>query len=219
MNDRLDPRLDPAATDYVLSTTRSVRRRLDLERPVEREVVLDCLRLAIQAPTASNRQMWRWLVVDDPQVREGVAALYAEETVPRIQRRRARTEDPQTLRVLDSAMHLTEVLARVPVLLVPWLAERTDAPRPTPPVAFYGSIFPAIWSFQLALRSRGMGSALTTPFGSRLEPRYRDLLGLPHESTPIALLPVAYTVGDEFKPARRPPVEEIVRWNRWSDDA
>ncbi|WP_084144729.1 nitroreductase family protein [Amycolatopsis jejuensis] len=210
-------RLNVEATDYVLATTRSVRRRLDLERPVEREVILDCLRLAVQAPTASNRQMWRWLVVDDPEVRKGVAELYARDTVPRIERRRERVDDAQTQRVFDSALRLTEILARVPVLIVPWVEELPDGPRSTPPAAFYGSIFPAIWSLQLALRARAMGSTLTTPFGGKREPQYRALLGLPDNGTPIALLPVAYTLGEDFKPARRPPIEDITRWNRWTD--
>lgn len=210
-------RLNPEATDYVLTTTRSVRRRLDLDRTVDREIVRECLEVAVQAPTASNRQTWRWLAIDDPQVRAGVAELYASETIPRIERRQARIADPQTLRVFDSALHLAQVLARVPVLVVPWLDELPDGPRATPPVAFYGSIFPAIWSFQLALRARGLGSTLTTPFGSKLEPQYRELLGLPDSGTPIALIPVAHTIGDEFRAAKRSPIEEITRWNRWTD--
>jgi nitroreductase len=213
----MNERLDPEATDYVLTTTRAVRRRLDLDRAVDRGIVLDCLRVAVQAPTASNRQTWRWLVIDDPQVRQDVAALYASETIPRIERRLARFDDPQTQRVLKSAMHLAQVLARVPVLVVPWLDELPDGPRATPAVAFYGSIFPAIWSLQLALRSRGLGSTLTTPFGSKLEPQYRELLGLPDSGTPIALIPVAHTLGVDFRPAKRPPIEEITRWNRWSE--
>ncbi|MGC0417708.1 nitroreductase family protein [Embleya sp. AB8] len=213
----MNHRLNIAATDYLLTTTRAVRRRLDLERPVEREVIVECLGLAVQAPTASNRQMWRWLVVDDPDVRAGIADLYAQENVPRIERRRRRIEDPQTRRVFDSAMHLARVLERVPVLIVAWVDELPDGPGATPPAAFYGSIFPAIWSLQLALRSRALGSALTTPFGGSLEPRYRELLGLPDTGTPIALLPVAHTIGDDFRPARRPPVEEVTRWNRWTD--
>lgn len=210
-------RLNVEAIDYVLATTRSVRRRLDVGRPVEREVILDCLRLAVQAPTASNRQMWRWLVVDDPEVRAGIADLYAQDTVPRIERQRERVDDPQTRRVLDSATYLTEILAQVPMLIVPWIEELPGGPRPTPPAAYYGSIFPAIWSLQLALRARAMGSTLTTPFGGKREPRYRALLGLPDDGTPIALLPVAYTVGEDFTPAQRPPIEEITRWNRWTD--
>lgn len=210
-------RLDPEVTDYILTTTRSVRRRLDLERVVERDVVRECLEIAVQAPNASNRQTWRWLAIDDPEVRAAVAELYASETIPKIERRRALTEDPQTLRVLDSAMHLAQVLAQVPVLIVPWLDEPLDGPRATSQVAFYGSIFPAIWSLQLALRSRGLGSTLTTPFGSKAEPLYRELLGLPDGGTPIALVPVAHTIGVDFRPAKRSPVEEITRWNRWTE--
>ncbi|GAA4383000.1 nitroreductase family protein [Actinomadura verrucosospora] len=210
--------MDIAATDHLLSTTRAVRRRLDLERPVEREVILECLRLAVQAPTGGNKQAWRWLVVDDPAVRADVADLYAHRTLETIDRQYPRIRDPQTRRVYDSARYLATVMARVPVLIVPCVRGRLDGPGAANAAAFYGSIFPAIWSLQLALRSRRMGSVLTTPFVGEDERRYTEILGLPDTMTPIALLPVAYTIGDEFRPAERPPIETITRWNRWTDE-
>ncbi|GAA3942420.1 nitroreductase family protein [Actinomadura viridis] len=209
--------MDITATDRLLSTTRAVRRRLDLERPVGREVILECLRLAVQAPTGGNSQAWRWLVVDDPEVRAAVADLYTPRTLAIIDRRYPHIRDPQTRRVYDSARYLATVLARVPVLIVPCVEGRPDDPGAAPPAAFYGSIFPAIWNLQLALRSRRMGSVLTTPFTGGDERRYAEVLKLPGTMTPIALLPVAYTIGDEFKPAARPPIETITRWNHWTE--
>ena len=210
--------MDIAVTDHLLSTTRAVRRRLDLERPVEREVILGCLRLAVQAPTGGNNQAWRWLVLDDPEVRAQVADLYARHTLPVIEGRYPRLQDPQTRRVYDSARYLAEVLPRVPALVVPCVQGRFDGFNAAHPAAFYGSIFPAIWSLQLALRSRGMGSVLTTPFEGEIERQYAEILHLPDTMTPIALVPVAYTIGEEFKPAQRPPIETITRWNRWSEN-
>lgn len=120
--------MDISITDQLLSTTRAVRRRLDLERPVEREVVLECLRLAVQAPTAGNQQSWRWLVLDEPDVRAKVADLYTRRTLPVIERRYPRLNNPQTKRVYDSARYLATVLPRVPVLIVPCVAGRPEGP-------------------------------------------------------------------------------------------
>lgn len=208
--------MDITVTDELLTTTRAVRRRLDLERPVRRDVVLDCLRVAIQAPTGANKQNWRWVVVDDPDVRASIAKTYAGHTL-RVIERSYDTLDEQSKRVYDSARYLTGVLDRVPVLVIPCVSGRPDAPDAPPAAAYYGSIFPAIWSFQLALRSRGMGSVLTTPFVGRLEAEYAEILRLPATITPIALLPVAYTVGDKFKPAARRPIESVTHWNGWQE--
>lgn len=207
---------DLGQTDLLLSTTRAVRRRLDLERPVEREVLLDCIRLAQQAPTASNTQTWRWLVVTDPGLRAELAAIYrtiAEAALP--QARRAHANDPQTERVYDSAEWLARHLHEVPVHVIPCIGAPYDpGTGNATAAAVYGSIFPAIWSFQLALRSRGLGSALTTLHLYR-EAEVARLLGIPETVSQAGLLPVAYTVGTEFRPARRPPPETITSWNRW----
>ncbi len=207
---------DLECVDRLLSTTRAVRRRLDLEKPVPRELLLDCIRLSQQAPTASNTQTWRWLVVDDPGKRRELGELY-RQGIPAIQASRQQlTADAQTHRVYDSASWLAEHLGEVPVIAVPCVVGRL--PEPTPLViaaSVFGSIYQAVWSFQLALRSRGLGSTFTT-MHLLFEEQARKLLDIPEDVTQVALLPVAYTKGTGFKPAARPPAESIVHWNRWS---
>jgi nitroreductase len=200
-------------TDLLLSTTRSVRRRLDLERPVERGVVLDCIRLAVQAPTASNSQGWRWLIVDDPTVRTALGELYERMGVL-LKAYSREGASAQTNRVLDSAVLLAGLMSRVPMLVVPCIEGRLADTSPITASSFYGSIVPAIWSFQLALRSRGLGSCYTT-LHLVLENEARELLGIPEDVTQVALLPVAYTIGPDFKPAVRGPVEDITYANHW----
>jgi nitroreductase len=205
---------DNTAVDHVLSTTRSVRKRLDLGRPVPRDVVLECLRLAIYAPTGGNTQGWRWVVVDDPEQRAQLAALYKRRADPYLGGWRTVTPDEPNA-VLDSADYLAQHLHEVPVFVVPCLLGRLSATPSTEDTAgFFGSILPAVWSFQLALRSRGLGSCFTT-LHLAYEREAAELLGIPDTVTQAALIPVAYTKGDEFKPAARRPVEEITYWNRW----
>ena len=206
---------DLSETDRLLSTTRAVRRRLDLDREVPRGVVLDCIRLSQQAPTPSNQQTWRWLVVDDPGIRSELARIYreiGEAALPAARQQMAR--DAQTHRVYDSAEALLETLHRVPTLVVPCVSQPYDGSNLASASAFFGAIFPAIWSFQLALRSRGLGSTLTTIHLFRAG-EVAKLLGIPDDVTQVALLPVAYTVGSDFKPARRPAPESITHWNHW----
>ena len=203
-------------TDLLLSTTRAVRRRLDLGRPVERQVILNCIRLAQQAPTASNTQTWRWLVVADAGLRAEIAAIYraiADAALP--QARAAMAGDAQTERVYDSAEWLARHLEEVPIHVIPCIGAPYDpSTGNASAAAVYGSIFPAIWSFQLALRSRGLGSTLTTLHLYR-EADVARLLGIPDDVQQAGLLPVAYTVGTGFRPARRPPPETITSWDRW----
>ena len=207
---------DTDVTDHLLSTTRSVRRRLDLDRAVKPEVILDCIKLAQQAPTGSNAQGWRFVVVTDPQKRARLAELYRKGAAGYDPARYAIDDKPisaQTERVWTSAQHLIAVIDQVPVLVIPCLRGRLTDVRAASP--FYGSIVPAIWSFMLALRSRGLGSVYTT-FHLRYETEAASLLGIPPDVTQVALIPVAYTLGTEFKPAARPPAETIVSWNQWS---
>jgi nitroreductase len=206
--------IDTAATDHLLKTTRAVRRRLDLERPVEREIILDCLRLAVQAPTASNDQAWRWVVVTDPVMRAELARIYLESGAEHIRSRADQERDPQTRRVLESALHLTEILGRVPVHVIPCIEGRVDNAPNIMAASHYGSIIPAAWSFMLALRSRGLGSVWTTLHLLK-ETEVAALLGIPADVTQVALIPVAHTTGGDFRPATRPPVEDITYWNGW----
>lgn len=206
---------DLATVDRLLSTTRAVRKRLDFSRTVPRDVVLDCVRLSQQAPTASNTQRWRWLLIDDPQLKRALGAIY-REGIPAIRWSMEQTaHDDQTRDVYDAALWLAERLGDVPLLAIPCLAERLPDGAPLVVAASaFGSIYPAVWSFQLALRSRGLGSTFTT-LHLLYEQRVRELLGLSDDVTQTAMLPVAYTKGLDFKPGKRPPVESIVRWNRW----
>jgi nitroreductase len=201
-------------TDKLLATTRSVRRRLDLERPVERDVLLECLRLAVQAPTGGNAQGWRWLIVDDPDTVAELGAIYQRMGERYLASYRGDEMTDQTLRVLDSADYLSEILGRVPAMVVPCIKGRLADTSPISAASFYGSIIPAVWSFQLALRSRGLGTCFTTLHLAH-EKEAAELLGIPDDITQVALLPVAYTTGDDFRPAARGPIEHITYFNGW----
>ena len=207
---------DLAQTDALLSTTRSVRRRLDLDRPVDRALLEQCLELAIQAPTGGNAQSWRWLVIDDPAAKAAVGESYrrmAERFLPLY--RRGVGPDPQTARVLDSAEYLAGVIGRAPVLVIPCIEGRLRDTSPMAAASTYGSILPAVWSFQLALRSRGLGSCFTTLHLADEETAAK-VLGIPSDVTQVALLPVAYTRGTDFAPAVRRGIARITYWNRWN---
>jgi nitroreductase len=198
-------------TDRLLTTTRAVRKRLDLDRPVPRELILECLRVAIQAPTGGNRQGWRWVVVDDPEKKAALADLYRAGWKPYLQAARdaraAQGLDSDTA-VSESADYLADRMHEVPVMVVPCLLDRGDGP------GFWGSILPAAWSFMLAARSRGLGTSLTTVHLFR-EAEANELLGIPDTVSQAALIPVAYYTGEGFKTAKRRPVEEITYWNTW----
>jgi nitroreductase len=207
---------DLTETDRLLSTTRAVRKRLDLDRPVEREVILDCLRLAVQAPTASNSQTWRWMVVTDPEKRKVIADSYRKMGEGYLAQAAKEERDPQGKRVYESAFALTEFLERVPVHVIPCVSHTFDPSVNAIAAGIYASIIPAAWSFQLALRSRGLGSAWTTLHLFDAD-TVAEALGIPEDVTQIALLPVAYTIGTDFKPAQRPPVENITYWDTWGE--
>ena len=209
------PVFDTAETDRLLSTTRAVRKRLDLDRPVPREVILDCLRLAVQAPTGSNAQKWRWLIVTDAAKRAELARIYNDSGRAYLQSAAGQDLDAQTRRVYESALYLCEILDQVPVHVIPCVEGRVDD-RPSPRAAsFFASVIPAAWSFMLALRSRGLGSAWTTLHLFQ-EKEAAEVLGIPYnEVTQVALLPVGYTRGTDFKAAERPPVEGITYWDKW----
>lgn len=202
---------DLATVDRLLSTTRAVRRRLDLERPVERDVLLDCIRLAQQAPSGENRQPWRWVVVTDAGVRKALGAIYAKG-IPAIRASAAGAADPTPH---HEAEWLAERLGDVPALVLACVVGRPPATFiPILGSSIYGSILPAVWSFQLALRSRGLGSVLTT-LHLLFEDEVRALLGIPDDVLQVALLPVAYTKGTDFRAARRPPVESVTFFEAW----
>jgi nitroreductase len=208
--------IDTRAADELLTTTRAVRKRLDLTRPVPREVILECIRIAHQAPTAGNMQTWRWVVVTHAAKRAAIAELYracAGDYFARAIAQARESGQAQTARVYDSAQYLADHMHEVPALVIPCLTGRPGESMPAQ-AAFYASVYPSVWSFNLALRARGLGTALTTLHLFR-EKEVAALLGVPDDVTQAALLPVAYTVGGDFKPAQRPPVEDLVSWDQW----
>jgi nitroreductase len=210
--------------DALLTTTRSVRKRLDLTRPVEPEVIRECLELALQAPTGSNSQGWHFVVVTDPGQRQALATLYRkgaaqymEQRVPVLQKQVASSEQEAAAlaRVLDSGQYLIDHLHEVPVHVIPCIQGRTDHQPIIVQAARWGSIMPAAWSFMLAARSRGLGSSLTS-FHLFFEQEAAQVLGIPYEQVmQAALIPVAYTLGTDFKPAARKPLESVLHWDQW----
>lgn len=197
--------------EMLLTTTRSVRRKLDLDRPVEAEVITDCLRIAMQAPAAGAMlQGIRWIVIREAGLKAAIARHVREPGLAS----QARYGDRVAPATLASGRHLLEVLHRVPVLVLSCLVGR-PGPDPVYANAFYGSAYPAIWSFQLALRTRGLGTTITGYHLSGHEADVAALLGIPEDVTQIALLPVAYTTTDTFRPAARPVVDDITYYERW----
>src|SRR5258707_6908019 len=209
--------------DTLLTTTRTVRKRLDLARPVEPEVIRECLELALQAPTASYSQDWHFVVVTDPQQRQALATLYRkgaarymELMAPVFQQRMASSEqEARTLaRIVGSGQYLIEHLHEVPVHVIPCIQGRTEHLPIIAQAVRWGSIMPAAWSFMLAARSRGLGSSLTS-FHLVFEQEAAVLGILYQEVMQARLIPMAYTLGTEFKPAAPQPLESVSHWDRW----
>jgi nitroreductase len=206
--------------DEVLTTTRSVRKRLDLEKPVPREVLTECLELAIQAPTGSNAQEWQWVFVEDADKKKAIADIYRANATPYLDQpkpRRGDIRDEQIGSVMGSAKYLNEHFHEVPVMLIPCLRGRAENSRIGSSASFWASLFPAAWSFMLALRSRGLGSTWTTlHLAGDGERQAAELLGIPYEKySQGGLFPIAYTKGTDFRPAKRLPVETIMHWDSW----
>jgi nitroreductase len=208
-------------TDELLTTTRAVRKRLDLARPVERSVIEECLAIAQQAPSASNRQHWGFVVVTDPAKRAAIGELYgnswrqynASRPAPAAPLSNERAAIRK--RVLSSAMYLSDNMGKVPVLVIPCVLGRAEGQPIETQAATWGTILPAAWSFMLAARARGLGTVWTTLHLVH-EKEIAEILGIPYDDVmQAALIPVAYTVGSDFKPGPREPVESIVHWDQW----
>ncbi len=207
------------SVDEVLTTTRSVRKRLDFDKPVPRDVLMECLELAIQAPTGSNAQGWQWVFVDDADKKKALADIYRKSGDWYLSQPKPQYEDVRGERmefVIDSAKYLAKHLHEVPVILIPCLEGRVEEFR-LMSSSFWASLFPAAWSFCLALRSRGLGSTWTTlHLLGEGEKQAAEILGIPYEKySQGGLFPIAYTKGTDFRPAKRLPVAEITHWNSW----
>lgn len=206
--------------DEVLTSTRAVRKRLDFDKPVPMELITECLEQAVQAPTGSNKQGWEWLVVTDADKRMALAELYrkgfdmyrgAQGSAP------PAPDQAQQDRVIDSASFLAENFHRVPVMLIPCMPGRLDGLPNMAATSTLGSIHPATWSFMLAARERALGTAWTT-IHLMFEKEAADILGIPFEEyTQTALITVGYSIGTEFKLAKRPPVQTVMHVDTWGD--
>jgi nitroreductase len=200
--------------DELLTTTRSVRRRLDLQRPVERGTVEECLQLALQAPSAANRQSGYWILIDDPVLRADIARIYRDARRDPTLDRVPGDRPPLDASIAASGQYLADNLHRVPILVVPTIAEGLARSSTYGQASTWGSILPAVWSFMLALRSRGLGSAWTTTSLKR-EQDMAEVLGIKDSGLVQAgLFPVAYTIGTQFKPGRRGELTSSFGWNR-----
>lgn len=206
------------SVDEVLTTTRAVRKRLDVTKPVPRKVLEECLELALQAPNGSNRNTWRWIIVDDPEM---VAKLANEYKAAMGLLNSGAMPTPNPLgsgipredKILESAYALAEKLDKMPAILIPLMPGRPDGKSVVEQASMWGSIVQAVWSFMLALRERGLGSIWAT-VSSRREKEIAELLGIPYEEyTQVGFFPIAYTVGTEFKKAWRKPVSEVLSYN------
>jgi nitroreductase len=208
--------LDVGTVDRLLTTTRAVRKRLDLTRPVPPDVITECVRLATQAPSAADAQNWRWVVITEPGLRKEIADIRRADDLAFIQAKVAGLGPGPERRRMESALYLLEHLHEVPVLVLPYVLD-LDLDglegQPVPPALLYGSIFPAVWSFQLALRSRGLG---TTPLAAPDERAIAQVIGAPEDAHLSAFLPVAYYIGESFRPAARRPVDEVLAWDGWT---
>ena len=222
--------LDLRSVDHVLRTTRSVRKRLDLSRPVPRALIEECLDIALQAPTGGNSQTWRFLIVTDPEKRRQIGELYRRGSEPYVAGNLALARlslsappetfapgDPRRQRapmLMESYAYLHQHMGDAPVLLIACLEGRVENDDLFTQASFYGCILPAAWSMMLALRARGIGSAWTTLHLIH-EQEAAALLGIPADVTQAVLMPIAYFTGDDFQPARRLPVRQVTFWDEW----
>ena len=214
--------------DELLSTTRAVRKRLDLDREVPESVLKECMELAVQAPTGSNAQGWQFMFVTDKEKIAQIGDYYAQafevyKTMPQAIHKLHMESGDKSLtssqeRSASSADFLGENMGKVPAMLIPCIVGRTDneaGANVLSQTAVLGSIIPAAWSFMLAARARGIGTAWTT-LHLMHEKAIADLLGIPYDDyMQIALIPIGYTRGTDFKPAYRPPVETVMHINQW----
>ena len=209
------------SADEVLKTTRSVRKRLDFDRPVERSVVEECLDIALQAPTGGNQHGWHFIVVEDEAKKKALAEIYRANwalyaSLPQGGAGKALADDQMT-RVRDSATFLSENFEKAPMLMIPCIKGRLENVDVATGAGGWGSLLPAVWSFMLALRNRGIGSAWTTiHLMLDGEKKAAELLGIPYEKiTQGGMFPIAYTKGTDFQPAKRQPLESVLHWDTW----
>lgn len=212
----------PLPPDELLTTTRSVRKRLDLRRPVPLSLVRECLEIALQAPSGSNRQSWHWVVVTEEGLRRRIGEIYRRAVERYLESPGAAgklfADDPRRAavqqRVGDSVAYLGEHMGEVPVMVIPCLSVGGGRLPEGNQAGLWGSLLPAAWSYMLAARARGLGTAWTT-LHLTYEREVASLLDLPPGVHQGVLIPTAYFTGDGFRPARRQPLDDVVHLNRW----
>jgi len=210
------------SADEVLKTTRSVRKRLDFDKPVERAIVEECLEIALQAPTGSNSQGWHWIIIEDAAKKKALADIYRKNfalyaSMPGREYKEGDTRGERQPLVRDSAGYLTDNFEKAPMMMIPCIDGRLDNLPAFAGAGAWGSLLPAVWSFMLALRERAMGSAWTTiHLMNDGEKEAAELLGIPYDKvTQGGLFPIAYTIGTDFKPAKREPLSKVLHWDKW----
>ena len=211
------------SVDEVLATTRAVRKRLDFDRPVEFSVIRECLDLAVQSPTGSMGQFWHFMLVDDPRQRTALGALYQRGWANYVDQPYSifnlhQGNDEMTsaiTRAGDSATFLGEHMGRAPWLLIPVLSGRYEGASADMIAGLYGSILPAVWSFMLAARERALGTCWTT-IHLMYEQAAAEILGIPFKDfTQVAMIPIDYKKGTEFKAAPRKDLDQFIHHNHW----
>jgi nitroreductase len=207
--------LDP---DQLLTTTRAVRRRLDFDRPLQRELIVECLEIALQAPSGGDGQPWHWVVVTEPALKAGIAEYYRRSWDVYAGNRAAKADASAPVdRIAASAAYLAERFHEVPAMVLVCMRGRAEDLEGGSQASRYGSVIQAGWSFQLAARARSLGTCWTT-LHLQYEREVAALLGIPYERyQQVGLVTVGYTLGDEFKPAPRRPLDRVVHWERWAD--
>lgn len=201
--------------DRLLTTTKQVRKRLDLTRPVPYDELLECIDLANHAPMGGNLERNRWMIIDDPDTKAKISEYFGAVGRPYLQMNAEVRADDRSTKVIDSATFLVDHLHEVPALVLAMRLDRVPDGSSTGSYAgYYGSVLPGVWSFQLAARARGIGSAWTT-FHLEHEAEVAELLEIPSSVTQVCLLAVGYYTGDSFTPAPRRPAAEVTYLNRW----
>ena len=202
--------------ERLLTTTKQVRKRLDLSRPIPVDELLEIIDVASHAPMGGNLERNRWIIVTDPDLKAQIAERFADVGRPYLAANSELRPDDRSQKVIESAEFLVDHLAEVPALVIAMRLDRPPLDESTQggAAAYYGSVLPGVWSFQLAARARGIGSAWTT-FHLEHEAEIADLLGIPPTVTQVCLLAVGYYTGETCTPAPRRSARDVTVVNRW----
>lgn len=209
---------DLEQTDRLLLTTKQIRKRMDMSRPVPRDTILECIDIASRAPMGSNAERNKWLIIEDPDIKTQIAELYRKNAEVYFELGRTMESDERGDRVASSAQYLSDNMHNVPAMVIPLRLDRVENASSGDQSGWYGSVLPGVWSLQLALRSRGIGSCWTT-LHLAYEKEVAEILGIPETVTQVAMLPIGYYTGDSFSVTPRKPAAEITFIDRWGNKA